>query len=185
MKDAYGPKRERESDGEGEGEGEGEDEMPFPLLVQRRTSGPMPATHDVRRDRLSPAAAGALSGVPAGAAALGVVHAMHRQVFAHHVFRLEHLLALQHEFAVSVAYTLAVLSGAAFGALLASVTKHLQRFVPLLLWEVVFLGSLTLVAVVAATKVGRVGVPMAPAFLLASAAYALIVTFQLPLRRRG
>jgi hypothetical protein len=53
-------------------------------------------------------------------------------------------------------------------------------------WALVFFVSLTMLLLAASSAYGHgAGVTMAPAILLASAAYAIVVSFQLPLRRRG
>jgi hypothetical protein len=50
----------------------------------------------------------------------------------------------------------------------------------------VFFVSLTMLLLAASSAYGHgFGVSLAPAILLASVAYAFLVSFQLPLRRRG
>jgi hypothetical protein len=72
------------------------------------------------------------------------------------------------------------------GGCFASVTRYLRRWFPLVVWALVFFVSLTMLVLAVSAAYGHgLGVSMAPAILLASAAYAVIVSFQLPLRRRS
>lgn len=150
----------------------------------------MPLRRDYReprsQDRLRPGTAGALAGLLAGAAGLGVVHAMHLPRISQGISRLALAWELPVDAAVPVAYLAAALAGAVVGAGFASVTRHLRRFVPLVVWALVFFVSLTMLVLAISSTYGRgLGVSMAPAILLASAAYAFVVSFQLPLRKRG
>lgn len=172
-----------------------DEDLPLPLL--RRSSAKrtveaeddMPLRRDYRErrvaDRLRPGTAGALVGVLAGAAGLGVVHALHLTPIARGIARLASGLGLPPDAAIPIAYVAAGLGGAILGAGFASVTRHLRRFVPLVVWAVVFFVSLTMLVLAISAAYGRgFGVSMAPAILLASAAYAIVVSFQLPLRKR-
>jgi len=140
-------------------------------------------------DRMGPAMAGSLMGLLAGAAGLGVVHAME-------LVRIERTVAtaaaqwdVTRTVALVIAYATAAALGGLVGACFASVTRHLRRFVPLVFWALVFFGSLTLLALAGVRTYGSGAVAsvstMAPALLLASLAYALLASFQLPLRRRA
>ena len=128
-----------------------------------------------------------LMGVLAGAAGLGVVHARHLEAISHGIARLAARYGLPPDAASPVAYLAAALGGAVIGAGFASVTKHLRRsFAALLLWALVFFVSLTMLGLALSSAYGHgLGVSMAPAILLASVAYAFVVSFQLPLRRRA
>jgi hypothetical protein len=177
-----------------------DEEMPLPLLQSRalparrkdriEAEDDMPLRQDYRtrriQDRMRPGAAGALTGALAGAAGLGVVHAMHLPRISAGISRLAESVGLPPDAAVPVAYLAAALGGALIGAAFASVTKHLRRsFVALVVWALVFFVSLTTLALAISAAYGHgLGVSMAPAILLASAAYAVVVSFQLPLRRR-
>ena len=124
-------------------------------------------------------------GVLAGAAGLGVVHAMHPDRIGGGMLRLASQLAIPADAALPLAYLAAAVGGAIVGAGFASVTKHLRRFVPLLVWAVVFFVSLTMLALALSSAYGRgLGVALAPAILLASAAFAVVASLQLPLRLR-
>jgi hypothetical protein len=173
-----------------------DEEMPLPLL--RRSTGKletgaeddMPLRRDYRDarggDRLRPGTAGALAGAVAGAAGLGVVHAMHATAIGNGIAHLSNELGLPPDAALPVAYLAAAIGGAVVGAGFAAVTRHLRRFVPLVVWALVFFVSLTMLALAVSASYGRgLGVSMAPAILLGSAAYAFVASFQLPLRKRS
>ena len=124
-------------------------------------------------------------GALAGAAGLGVVHAMHAGRIEDGVLRIAASAGVAADAAIPLTYLAAAIGGAIIGAGFASVTRHLRRFVPLLVWAVVFFVSLTMLALALSSAYGRgLGVAMAPAILLASAAFAVVASFQLPLRLR-
>lgn len=136
-------------------------------------------------DRMSPKVAGGIMGLFAGAAGLGVVHLMERaridRAFA--LAATNHAVA--HEAVIAIGYTTAAASGALIGACFATVTRHLRRFVPLVVWALVFFVSLTMLVLAVARSYGNVAAgAMAPAVLAAAAGYGLVAAFQLPLRRR-
>lgn len=167
-----------------------EDEnLPLPLLrpsVSRSASEAEEDTGPVRfrEDRLRPGTAGALAGLVAGAAGLGVVHAMHASRIGEGMLQMAARLGIPADAAAPLAYLAAGVGGAIVGAGFASVTRHLRRFVPLLIWAVVFFVSLTMLALAISSTYGHgLGVAMAPAILLASVVFAVVATFQLPLRR--
>jgi hypothetical protein len=178
-----------------------DEEMPLPLLQSRalparrrvriEAEDDIPVRRDYRArkpaDRMQPGTAGALTGLVAGAAGLGVVHAMHLPRISAGIARLGDRLALPADAAVPLAYLAAALGGALVGAAFASVTRHLRRsFTALVVWALVFFVSLTMLILAISSVYGHgLGVSMAPAILLASAAYGFIVSFQLPLRRRA
>ncbi|MDB5216646.1 MAG: hypothetical protein JWO86_4573 [Myxococcaceae bacterium] len=178
-----------------------DEEMPLPLLQSRalparrrariEAEDDMPLRRDYRAqrpaDRLRPGTAGALMGLVAGAAGLGVVHAMHLPRISDGIMRLATRLGLPPDAAVPMAYLAAAVGGALIGAAFAALTKHLRRsFAALVVWALVFFVSLTMLVLAVSAAYGHgLGVSMAPAILLASAAYAVIVSFQLPLRRRS
>jgi hypothetical protein len=136
---------------------------------------------------MRPGTAGALMGFVAGAAGLGVVHAMHLPRISAGISRIATAWGLPPDAAVPLAYLAIALGGALIGAAFASMTKHLRRsFAALVVWALVFFVSLTMLVLAASSAYGHgLGVSMAPAILLASAAYAFVVSFQLPLRRRS
>lgn len=173
-----------------------DEELPLPLLrrsVQRAT---IVAEEDIplrrgflpseRGDRLGPATAGAFVGLVAGAAGLGVVHAMHLGRIGAGTARTALAWGIPEDAALPIAYVAAALGGAVIGAGFAAVTQHLRRLVPLLVWAVVFFVSLTMLLLAGASTYGHaLDLSMAPAILAASGVFALVVAFQLPLRRRS
>lgn len=136
-------------------------------------------------DRMSPKVAGGIMGFLAGAAGLGVVHLMERvrmdQAFSHAA--TSHAMA--REAVLAIGYVTAAACGALVGACFATVTRHLRRFIPLVIWALVFFVSLTMLVLAISRSYGNaVATNMAPAVLAASAAYAFVAAFQLPLRKR-
>ena len=173
-----------------------DEELPLPLLNRAARAANTEAEEDIqarrdhrrrRYDRLQPATAGALSGAAAGAAGLGVVHALQTAGISRGIVDLALAWAVPPDAATALAYLAAATGGAVVGAAFASVTRHLRRsFVALVVWALVFFVCLTMLLLAASSAYGHgAGVTMAPALLLASAAYAIVVSFQLPLRRRG
>jgi len=173
-----------------------DEELPLPLLNRSRATARIEAEEDIAPlrgssesrsgDRLRPATAGLLMGLLAGAAGLGVVHALHPTRIGSGIARLAATWTLPPDAAIPAAYLAAALGGAIVGIGFASVTRHLRRLVPLLVWAEVFFVSLTMLVLAISSAYGRgLGVSMAPAILAASAAYAFVVSFQLPLRKRG
>lgn len=136
-------------------------------------------------ERLRPGTAGAFMGALAGAAGLGVVHAMHVDRIGAGMLRIAAQLGVPADAAVPLSYLAAAAAGAIVGAGFASVTQHLQRFVPLLVWALVFFASLTMLGLALSSAYAHgFGVSLAPAILMASGAFAVVASFQLPLRLR-
>jgi len=139
-----------------------------------------------RDDRMSPAMAGGLMGFLAGAVGFGVVHLAEPARIAGGVGRAASQWALSPEASLAIAYGTTAAAGALVGAAFAAVTQHLRRFFPLVLWAVIFFVSLTLLLLAVSRTYGNgLGVAMAPAILGAAAAYGLVASFELPLRRRA
>lgn len=137
-------------------------------------------------DRMGPAMAGSLMGLLAGAAGFGVVHGMELARIERGVAAAAGQWDVTRVVALVIAYATAAAIGGLVGACFASVTRHLRRFFPLVLWALVFFASLTLLVLAAARTYGSGTVAaMTPAILVASLAYALVASFQLPLRRRA
>ncbi|MBS2019587.1 MAG: hypothetical protein JST00_42390 [Deltaproteobacteria bacterium] len=136
-------------------------------------------------DRMSPKVAGGIMGFFAGAAGLGVVHLVERARIDHAFAVAATNHAVPHEAVIAIGYLTAAASGALIGACFATVTRHLRRFVPLVVWALVFFVSLTMLVLATARSYGNAAAgAMAPAVLGAAAAYGLVAAFQLPLRRR-
>jgi hypothetical protein len=137
-------------------------------------------------DRMRPAPAGLLAGLLAGPAGLAVVHGLHATTLVTGTERLARLWAVAPEAALPLAYLAAAVAGGLLGAGFATVTRHLRRSVPLLLWALVFFTSLTMLVLAISATYGRgLGVPMAPAILFASAVFGMVASLQLPFRRRS
>lgn len=135
-------------------------------------------------DRMSPAVAGAIAGALGGAAALGMVHGLATERFLAGVLAAATARGVDAQLSLGIAYATAAALGAIVGAGFAAVTRYLRKWVPLLVWAVVFFASLTLLIMAGATLRGiQPGVLTVP-ILAASLAYALIVSFSLPIRRR-
>jgi len=176
-----------------------DEELPLPLLhrsvasVKRATLGAeadMPLRRgypaSARGDRLRPGTAGALIGLLAGAAGLGVVHAMHLTRIGEGAARTAVAWGIPADAALPVAYLAAALGGAVVGAGFAGITQYLRRLVPLVVWALVFFVSLTMLVLAGASALGHGLDPaLSPAILAASGVFSLVVAFQLPLRRRS
>jgi hypothetical protein len=134
---------------------------------------------------MRPGSAGALTGIFAGAAALGLVHGLAPGAFSQPIVAVAAARGVDPIVSFVVAYLTAAALGGIIGALFAVVTRYLRRWFPLLLWALVFFGSLTmLLMAVARTYAPTIGLTLAPAILGASALFAFIVSFSLPIRRR-
>lgn len=162
-----------------------DEEIPL-ALVRRSPRREAPVTHDeadepplAPSDRMGVGTSGGIAGLFAGAAALGVVHAMMPITIGAPIVRASALWGVEPIVGLVIAYVTASAIGALVGACFAAVTRYLRRWFPLLIWSLVFFLSLTLLVLALAKKP-----TLAPAVLAASAAYAFVVTFSLPLRKR-
>jgi hypothetical protein len=167
-----------------------DDEIAIPLVSARGNSAPPVDLDETRHshppeDRMSPSAAGGAMGVFAGAAAFAIVHFMEPLAVAAPILEAAREREVDASTSFAIAYATAAAVGAFVGAAFASVTQYLRRFVPLLVWSVIFFVSLALLLLAAFRQYGGgVGVELAPAILAATIAYAFIVSFALPLRVR-
>lgn len=171
------------------------EEIPLPLV--RRIEHADAGSHDedvlatdipdvLGQDRMRPGPSGGIMGLFAGAAALGVVHAMAPAALLGPVHAAAAGWGVSPEISFGVAYATAAAIGALVGACFASVTRYLRRWLPLAIWALVFFVSLTLLLLALSRTYGHgIGVAYAPAILAASAAYAFLVSFSLPLRKRA
>ncbi len=138
------------------------------------------------QDRMRPAPAGGVAGILAGAAALGVVHAMAPVALVGPVRAAAAHWGVSVGLSFGVAYATSAAIGALVGACFASVTRYLRRWLPLVVWALVFFVSLALLLLaLSRTYGGGAGVAYAPAILAASAAYGFLVSLSLPLRKRS
>lgn len=167
-----------------------DDEIALPLVRRRED----PATTDeaflpdapMPEDRMGTGTSGGIAGLFAGAAALGVVHLMTPSALVGTIARAASQWSVDMTASFTVAYVTAAAIGALIGAGFAGVTRYLRRWFPLLIWALVFFVSLTLLLLALSRTYGRgIGVPFAPAILAASAAYAFVVSFSLPLRKKA
>lgn len=174
-----------------------EEEISIPLIRQRPPRAAYETSDDEgsqdtgehaspRGDRMRPGSAGALTGLFAGAAAFGLVHALHPVAVATPISAAAAARGVDPIMSFVVAYVTAAALGGIVGALFAIVTRYLRRYIPLLLWALVFFGSLTmLLLAIARTYAPTVGVALAPSILGASAVFAFVFSFSLPIRRRS
>ena len=169
-----------------------EEEISIPLVRHAgpRTTYESEGSHDTgdfvtpRPDRMRPGSAGAITGLLAGAASFGLVHAMHQAAVATPIIAAATARGVDPIISFVIAYATAAALGGIVGALFAIVTRYLRRWFPLLLWSLVFFGSLTmLLLAVARTYAPTVGVALAPSILGASAVFAFLFSFSLPIRR--
>lgn len=136
-------------------------------------------------DRTTPEVAGAIAGLLAGAAALGVVHASVPEELSRYVVAVAEERSVDLSMTFGIAYATAAASGALVGALFSIVTRYLRKWWPLLLWSLVFFVSLAVLVVAASSAYGRgVGPLFAEPILKASAVFGFLVSFSLPIRRR-
>lgn len=174
-----------------------DEEMPLPLLhrASRRPGRELERDNDfldvgdewpIRKDRMRPFTAGCLAGLFAGPAGFGVVHVLRPVQIGHLFAGGAAQWGVSLEVSTGIAYGTAAASGALVCAAFASITRHLRRFVPLILWAQIFFVSLTLLVLAAMrTYANGAGTTFTSAVLAASAAFAFVSSFQLPLRRRG
>ena len=131
-------------------------------------------------DRMGVGTSGGIAGLFAGAAARGVVHWLSPIMLNTSIVRAAGLWGVEPMVSLVIAYATAAAIGALVGACFAAVTKYLRRWFPLAIWSLVFFISLTLLVLALAKKPY-----LAPAILAASAAYAFVVSFALPIRKRA
>jgi hypothetical protein len=161
-----------------------DDEIPLPLVRRRADSEELDTTDEADEplpmDRMGIGTSGGLAGFFAGAAGLAVVHAMLPLAVLGPVHNAARQWVVDPMVSLGVAYVTASAIGSLIGACFAGVTRYLRRWFPLVIWALVFFVSLTLLVLALAKRPA-----LAPAVLAASAAYAFVVSFSLPLRKRG
>lgn len=166
-----------------------EEDIPLPLVRRAvRPRAEVGAEDDLRAtlgDRASPAVAGGVSGLVGGLVALGVVHGLEPASFSRPLIAVAAARDVTLSLVLVVAYVTSAAIGALVGAIFAAVTQHLRRWGPLLAWAIVFFVSLTMLSL-AASSVYEPGAraELSGPILAASAAYAVAVSFSLPIRRR-
>ncbi|MBX3260137.1 MAG: hypothetical protein KF782_10645 [Labilithrix sp.] len=136
-------------------------------------------------DRMSPAVSGGIAGFAGGLAALGSVHALAPAALARPVLAVAEARGVDLAVSFGVAYVTAAAVGALVGGTFAVVTRYLRRWGPLLLWALVFFVSLATLLLALSSAYGRgAGPALSGPILAASAAFAVVVSFSLPIRRR-
>jgi hypothetical protein len=164
------------------------EEEEIPLTLSRRrveredqvTTDEAEARQARLADRMGAGTSGGIAGLFAGAAALAVVHWMTPTMLNAPILRASALWGVEPLVSLAVAYVTAAATGALVGACFARVTRYLRRWLPLVIWSLVFFLSLTLLVLALAKKP-----TLAPVILAASAAYAFVVSFSLPIRKRA
>lgn len=142
----------------------------------------LPAT---QLDRMSPAVSGMLTGFFAGAASLAVVHGLALPLLSRSVVTIAHARGLDPAVVLGIAYGTAGALGSLVGALFAVVTRYLRKWGPLLIWALVFFVSLAMLILAVPSVNSRVvSAGLLRPLLAASAAFAVVVSFSLPIRRR-
>ncbi len=136
-------------------------------------------------DRMSPSVAGGIMGLLGGLAAFGVVHALRPEVLTGPMIDVADARRVELVVAFAIAYATAAAIGALVGATFAVVTRYLRKWGPLLVWALVFFVSLAMLLLAVSSAYGRgVSPVLSGPILAASAAYAVVVSFSWPLRRR-
>jgi hypothetical protein len=149
------------------------------------TDSQHPSHFAIPSDRMSPAVAGGIAGFFAGIGALASVHALATARFVAPIFVVADARGVDFNVALAIAYMTAASLGALVGAGFAVVTRYLRKWGPLALWALVFFVSLGTLLLAGASVYGRPAGSLAGPILAASAAYGLIVSFSLPIRRRA
>ena len=139
----------------------------------------------IQEDRLSPSVAGGLAGFVAGVGALATVHGLAAPRFVGSILAAATARGVDFNVSLAVAYVTAAAVGALVGAGFAVVTRYLRKLLPLIVWALVFFGSLSLLLLAGASVYGRSAGMLAGPIVVASAVYGLIVSFSLPIRRRA
>ncbi len=136
-------------------------------------------------DSLRPGVAGALAGSLGAAAAFAVVRELEPARVAGELQRWQMLTSLDAPVAFGAMFLAVALLGALLGATLAALTRNLRRYLPLLLWSLIFFTSLVTVGQVLAHL--YLGAALLPARTLfaGAAAFAAVWSLSLPLRRAG
>lgn len=163
-----------------------DEEIPLALVGRRRhreeavTDDEADEQPFAPSDRMGAGTSGGVAGLFAGAAALGVVHYLAPHSLFAPILRAAGTWGVEPIVSLVIAYVTASALGALVGACFARVTRYLRRWFPLAIWALVFFLSLTLLVLALAQRPY-----LAPAVLAAAAAYAFVVSFSLPIRKRA
>jgi len=175
------------------------DEIPLPL-VRRSPPATSPAELDREAeedggsqpldlsaipDRMTPAVSGGIAGFAGGLAALGVVHGLEPQALTRPILAVADARGVDLAVSFGIAYLTCAALGSLVGAGFSVVTRYLRKWGPLALWGLVFFVSLAMLLLAASSVYGRAaGAALSGPILAASAAFGLVVSFSLPIRRR-
>jgi hypothetical protein len=166
-----------------------DDEVPVPLVRRGRSrseheDGEDGADEDDLKplglnpadgDRMKPGPAGGLAGVISGAAAFAIVHAISSGPLTVAVARGGDPVV-----GLAIGYALSALAGGLLGLVFGVLTRNLRRWLPLVIWALVFFVSLAMLLL----AMFKSAAALAPAALVASAVFAVGLSFSLPIRRR-
>jgi len=142
-------------------------------------------------DRMRPSTAAALTGVLGAFAAVSTLNFLVPSGSAGSVGWLGRSLLLGPAMAYGVAYVGAGALGAVVGPSFATLTRRLNSWLPLALWAFVVFASIVTAALAmvqaygSSVGLGHVSGALFGAVMASVAAYALVATFKLPLRRRA
>jgi hypothetical protein len=160
-------------------------------------------THDIRRthsgretespdsDSIRAGLIGGLAGLVAGPASLAVACWVGGEALTGPIARAADVRGVSLDAATVVAYVTVAAIGALAGAAFTSLTRELKKWFPLALWGVVFfdcLGIVLLTLPMAARRYlhgGDVAPELSLPVLAAGTVFGLLVSFSLPIRRRG
>jgi hypothetical protein len=138
----------------------------------------------IPEDRISPSIAGGLVGIASGMIALAIVHAMAPDALGRSIVAVAHARGVGADPTFVLAYATSGSLGAIAGATFAVVTRYLRKWFPLSIWALVFFVSLGMLLLAASKAYGRgVAAELSGPILLGSAAFGLLVSFSLPIRR--
>ena len=140
---------------------------------------------------MGPASAGTITGTLAAFVAVSTFNFLVPAGAVGSVAWLGHSLQVDPVVAYGVAYAGAGAMGAAVGAGFATLTRRLNAWLPLALWALVVFASVMTVALALvqaygkSVGLGHVSGALFGAVMTSVAAYALVATLELPLRRRA
>lgn len=134
----------------------------------------------------SPGRTAAVVGFAAGALGLALVEAIDPQAIASAVERAASLRGVPFAAGLTLAYVTAGTFGAIGGGFFGHVTRFLTKWAALALWSLIFFTSLALV-ILGASSVYHGGLrhDLAGPIIAATALYGFLLSFSLPIRRRG
>jgi hypothetical protein len=139
----------------------------------------------ILEDRISPSLAGGITGLCGGIAGFAIVQGLRMSTLDGVMQAAAAARGVAPAMAYGVGYLTIAAIGALVGATFAVVTRYLRKWLPLLVWALVFFTSLALLVLAGSSAYGHG--PSRELFgpiLLASAVFGAAVSFSLPIRRR-